>query len=387
MSGNGGTKISGNIDRVPPEMDGSSAGGLFHYARRSPAKDSAAAEDRLAAGVLIAVPGGLSLFVGRDIEDQRRFAQNTRWVFLLGLSLIAAVGLAGSLAASRSILSRVDRIRATSLRIISGNLSERIPETGGRDELDRLSRSLNQMLERIERLLVGLTEVSDNIAHDLRTPLNRLRNRAEEALRSDGSAPPLRAGLEKVIDEADSLIQTFNALLSIARLEAGAGLENFTDIDLLVTVREAAELYDPVLEEAGLKLELGGDPGLIIRADRQLIGQMVTNLLDNACKYAGPFASDPLRKDVTVQVERRGELAILSIADHGPGIAPENRDRALRRFVRLEPSRSTAGSGLGLSLVAAVARLHGGTVELSDNEPGLVLTIALPVQPGKTPAR
>ena len=270
---------------------------------------------------------------------------------------------------------------------MSGNLSERVPESGGRDELDRLSQSLNAMLERIERLLTGLTEVSDNIAHDLRTPLNRLRNRAEAALRGEGSAPELRMGMERVIAEADGLIQTFNALLSIARLEAGAGAENFVEVDLLATVKDAAELYDPVLDEAGLKLEIDGESGLIVRADRQLIGQMVTNLLDNACKYAAPAAvADPARRDVSVKVLQQAGKAILSIADHGKGIVAEDRERAQKRFVRLEPSRTTTGSGLGLSLVAAVARLHGGTIELSDNHPGLVITIALPLRLSKTPA-
>ncbi len=227
------------------------------------------------------------------------------------------------------------------------------------------------MLERIEELMRGLKEVSDNIAHDLKTPLNRLRNRVEAALRDPRGEPAYRDALQETIEEADDLIRTFDALLMIARMEAGARSGGYGPFDLCAAVADVAELYEPLAEEHGLRIVTRCNGELPIEGERQLIAQAVANLLDNAIKYAAPSP------DVEIAVTARDGAAEIAVADHGPGVPPGDRDRVLKRFVRLEASRSRPGSGLGLSLVAAAARLHGGSVRLEDNNPGLRVVLSL----------
>ena len=252
-----------------------------------------------------------------------------------------------------------------SRKIMSGDLSRRIPLSGSGDELDRLSEGLNAMLARIEELMLALREVSDNIAHDLKTPLTRLRNRAEAALRDPGGGAAYRDGLVKTMEEADDLITTFNALLLIARLEGGAIAESMASVDPATIVSDIAELYEPVAEDAGLGLAVSAPSGLSLVANRELVSQAIANLVDNAIKYSA-VGGAPLQP-VEVSLRGVGETIEIAVADRGPGVAPEDRKRALQRFVRLEKSRSQPGAGLGLSLVAAVARLHGGSVRLEDN--------------------
>jgi len=257
--------------------------------------------------------------------------------------------------------------------------------------MDRLVVNLNQMLEGIEQLLNGLREVSDNIAHDLKTPLTRLRNRAEAALRDPRGTPALRQGLERTLEESDELIKTFNALLSIARMEAGAGLDRVDILDLPTLVRDAVDLYEPVAEETGLRIAASLPPhavqahGPLVAADRQLIGQALANLIENALKYGctpGHGQPDaPDAADITVAVSTRPGWGDIIVSDRGPGIPAGDRERVLRRFVRLEQSRTQPGTGLGLSLVAAVARLHKGTLRLEDNAPGLRVILSLPTAP------
>ncbi|HEY8368595.1 MAG TPA: HAMP domain-containing sensor histidine kinase, partial [Thermodesulfobacteriota bacterium] len=257
------------------------------------------------------------------------------------------------------------------------------------DELDRLAESLNAMLARIEELLAALREVSDNIAHDLKTPLNRLRNRAEAALRGSDAAT-YREGLAKTIEEADDLIKTFNALLLIARLEAGAAAESMAPADLTAVVGDIAELYEPAAEEAGLELAVSAPSSLCAVVNRELISQAVANLVDNAVKYssagipapagAAPTPPPGPPRQISIALARIGDTVEIRVGDRGPGIAPEDRERALQRFVRLEKSRSRPGAGLGLSLVAAVARMHGGSVRLEDNDPGLRVVLSIPMR-------
>ena len=291
-----------------------------------------------------------------------------------------------------------------------GDLSERLPIAGSDDELDRLSESLNAMLARIEHLLAGMQEVSHNIAHDLRTPLNRLRNRVEAALHARGGEEAARDALEKTIEEADGLIKTFNALLSIARLESGSAENEMRAVDLHEIVRDVAELYEPAAEQQGARIVIRGAQRCIVQGNRQLLGQAVANLIDNALKYATSSAvtargeagvgtgekrpCDPAGSalemtseisDITVELRcvddtsqpGQPSQAAIVVADHGPGIAAHERDRALQRFTRLAASRSRPGSGLGLSLVSAVANRHGGALRLEDNHPGLRVVLLL----------
>jgi signal transduction histidine kinase len=366
-----GRKRAGNLSRLPPELEAEN-GGTFRYQREG-------GEERLAVALPVRFHGGTSLIVGRDIEEQRVFANRMRTVFLLGFGLISAAGLAGGLGAGRLLLNRIDAINAASRSIMAGDLSRRIPLAGSGDELDGLAQNLNMMLDRIEQLMSGLREVSDNIAHDLKTPLNRLRNRAEAALRDPRGTESYREGLERTIEEADELIKTFNAMLLVARLEAGA-LEGETEtFDLGSLVRDVAEFYEPVAEEEGLELRVQAGEGPALLANRHLVSQAVANLIDNAIKYGRPDPAVSESLSIDVSVCTVGPHAEITVADHGPGISAADRERALKRFVRLEASRTKPGTGLGLSLVAAVARLHAGTIRLEENAPGLRAVLVLPL--------
>jgi signal transduction histidine kinase len=319
--------------------------------------------------------------VGRDIEEQRRFAGEMGTAYFLGLGFLSLTGLLAGLVISRLVLRRIEAINVATRHIMEGNLSRRMAVSGAGDEFDVLSANLNAMLDRIEALMSGLREVSDNIAHDLKTPLSRLRNAAEAALRDPRGPQACREGLEHTIEKADELIKTFNALLLVARLEAGVLEENAEAFDAGRLVRDVAELYEPVAEERGLRLVIDVAEGAQLRANRQLVGQAVANLIDNAIKYsAKPAKGDTTAVEATIGIGLRdlGAAVEIAVGDHGPGIAPEDRERVLRRFVRLEKSRTEPGTGLGLSLVQAGARLHGGTVGLEDNAPGLRVVLTLP---------
>jgi signal transduction histidine kinase len=258
---------------------------------------------------------------------------------------------------------------------VEGDLSGRLFVAGTGDELDRLAENLNAMLDRIEALMRGLKEVSDNIAHDLKTPLTRLRNRAEEALREAKGEDDYRAALERTIEESDALMRTFNALLMIARAESGVARDNMEDFDAAEVVHGIAELYEPLAEERGLALRVEVSGPISVRGNRELVSQALSNLVDNAIKYAVP---DGTEGAIAIGASSEGERISLFVSDNGPGIPEADRPRVVERFVRLERSRSQPGSGLGLSLAAAVARLHGGEFVLSDNQPGLKAVIALP---------
>ncbi len=378
LSDNTGQKLAGNLNRMPPELANNAKGGVFRYEGPAGASDA----PRMAVAMPVHFADGTDLVVGRDIEDQRALAARMRRVFLYGFGLLSLAGLAGALGAGRLLLQRIEAINATSRSIMAGDLARRIPLSGAGDEIDGLAQNLNAMLERIEHLMAGLREVSDNIAHDLKTPLNRLRNRAEAALRDGAGTAAYRDGLERTIEDADELIKTFNALLLIARLEAGALEKSGEPFDLGSHVRDVAEFYEPVAEEAGIALTVEAGEGPEVIGNRQLVGQAIANLIDNAIKYGRREAetgSSAAATSIRVAVSVESDAIVISVADNGPGIGEKDRERALRRFVRLEESRTKPGTGLGLSLVAAVARLHGGTVELADNGPGLKVMLRLPL--------
>lgn len=370
-----GTKLAGNLQAIPVEVASSPTGGVFRYRRLGDTSD----RERLGVGMPVPVGPGRHLVIGHDIDEQVAFAEGVKRTFLWGFGALAIAALIAGLAIGRSVLRRIELINETSRSIMAGDLSRRIPLSGNADELDDLSQSLNGMLDRIEQLMNGLREVSDNIAHDLKTPLNRLRNGAEAALRDPRGAEAYREGLEQSIEKADDLIKTFNALLLIARLEAGVVEESAERFDLGRLVHDVAEMYEPVAEEQGLTLAIMAEPDIEIRANRQLIGQAVANLADNAIKYSAGVTRPPDQRTVDVRATMKDGFAEISVADRGPGIEGKDRERALRRFVRLEKSRTQPGTGLGLSLVAAVARLHDGAIRLEDNDPGLRVVLTLPL--------
>ena len=323
------------------------------------------------------LPGGYRLLVGRDIEERDTLrdlvARPAQWAVVL----IVVLGLAGGVFVTRRVLKRIDSMTATAETIMAGNLSGRLALMGTEDEFDRLAHSLNAMLDRIEGLMIGLKEVSDNIAHDLKTPLTRLRNRAEEALRTARTEEDWRAALETTIEESAGLIRTFDALLMIARAEAGQGRATMGDVDLAEIAEAVSELYEPLADEQGLDLTVSAVPASV-HGVKELLAQALSNLIDNAIKYGRP--ADGGRGRITVTLTRDGADAVLAVTDTGPGIPAGDRERVVERFVRLEASRTRPGSGLGLSLVGAVARLHGGTLAFSDNKPGLVATFRLPTK-------
>ncbi len=372
-----GRRVAGNLSAVSQGLWNSLGPVEFVYNRPAPG----GVERRLAFANVFRLPGGYRLIVGRDIDDRRQFARMTRSAMLWGLFVMALFGIGGGYWVSRKLLARIDAVGETARTIMQGDLTGRLPVNGSGDELDRLSESLNLMLARIEQLMAGLREVSDNIAHDLKTPLNRLRNRVEGALREPYKEAGYRETLERTIEDADGLIKTFNALLSIARIEAGAGGENREQLDVAALLLDVAELYEPVAEERGIALKAEDAPPVYIRADRQLLGQAIANMIDNAIKYGAPHpgGGNGFEPEVAVSTRAKNGTAEIVVTDRGPGVPASERERVLGRFVRLEASRSEPGSGLGLSLVAAVARLHGGSLRLEDNEPGLRVVLALPL--------
>jgi signal transduction histidine kinase len=373
-----GRKIAGNLASVPQQLESARSGSVFRYRRTD---GGAGGDERWAVGVALPVPGGLLLVVGRDIEDLHRFAEGMGNLGVFSIGLLVLLGTGAGLLISRSVLRRIEAVTQTTRTIMAGDLSKRIPRNGSGDELDRLAASLNAMLARIEELVNALREVSDNIAHDLKTPLTRLRNRAEAALRSADGTACYRDGLTKIIEEADELIKTFNSLLLIARLEGGTIAESMRPVDPAAIIGDVAELYEPVAEQAGQRLEISAPAGITMLANRELISQAVANLVDNAIKYARRIDAGAAHTDrISITLGTVADVIEISVADNGPGVAPQDRERALKRFVRLEQSRSRPGSGLGLSLVAAVARLHGGAIRLEDNAPGLRAVLSIPAK-------
>jgi signal transduction histidine kinase len=318
---------------------------------------------RPAQGALIVIPDGYRLLVARDISDAALYRERIKMTLIWSGLVALVAGLIGGAVMSRNVLRRVEEVNRTAERVMGGNLSDRVPLKGTSDEFDQLAANLNNMLDQIERLMAGVREVSDNIAHDLRTPLARLRARLELSLIGTPEDGAQTEAVRAAIDEADRLLATFNALLSIAEAESGARRGAAEPLDLAQTARAAAELYEPVAEQKGCALKLDVEPGIMIRGDRHLLSQAVANLLDNALKYGGG--------EVLLSAHQHEGRAALEVSDTGPGIPEAEREAVFDRFVRLEPSRSTPGNGLGLSLVRAVARLHNGTVALGETQPGI----------------
>ncbi len=383
-----GEGLAGNVGSLEPGVL-DHPGWLETSYRRLDAPEGS---DHRALVQVVQLPGGFHLLVGRDLEERERLFGIIQNAGQWSIALVIVLGLIGGFFVSRRVLKRIDAMTGTAQTIMRGDLTGRLPIAGTGDELDRLAENVNAMLERIEALMRGLKEVSDNIAHDLKTPLTRLRNRCEEALRNPSGESGYRAALETTIAESDDLIRTFDALLMIARAESGQARDNMTEFDAAQIVRDVGELYEPLAEEKGLELKVEAPTAAPVRGNRELVSQALANLIDNAIKYAAPNgnadtvangaanngSANGAPAEIIVAAGNEGERIALSVADHGPGIPEADRGRVVERFVRLEQSRSAPGSGLGLSLASAVARLHGGELKLEDNRPGLRSIIALP---------
>jgi signal transduction histidine kinase len=368
-----GQKVAGNVETVPTAVLGR-AGDQPQIVPYMKAEDENRSRRYVALVRVIGLPEGYRVLVGRDVSEIEELVSIVRRSLILTVALMIGLGLLSWIFVSRRVLNRIDSMAATSGQIVAGDLSRRLEVTGTGDEFDRLADSLNTMLDRIERLMAGLKQVSDNIAHDLKTPLTRMRNRVETTLARGGEAD-YREALQATIDEADQLIRTFNALLLIARAEAGSSNAEFGLFDAAQLARDVFELYEPVAEEAGVSLRLETDGPIMVHANRELVSQALANLVDNAVKYSDEGAEGP---EVVISVGRQGGAVVLGVADNGAGISEADRLRVVDRFVRLEESRSKPGSGLGLSLVSAVAKLHGGKLLLRDNRPGLAAILEVP---------
>jgi signal transduction histidine kinase len=311
------------------------------------------------------------LFVGLSTVQLHEMEEAVVHAFLWGLALAVLLALGGGAATSLWILRRIEAVSETSREIVGGDLKLRIPERGTRDEFDHLAASLNAMLDRIQTLMEGLRQVSNDIAHDLRTPLTRLRQRLESARdRADSLSHPDDI-VEPAIREVDSILETFAALLRIAQIESGTRRAGFTRVDLVDVLRTVIELYQSTFDEGGRGLDLQIDQAPAVRGDRELLTQLFANLLENAVRHSGPSAR------ISIEARRKGARIAVSVADNGPGIPAEFRDQVLHRFFRLERSRSTPGSGLGLPLAQAIAALHDSPLLLGDAEPGLRITVLL----------
>lgn len=316
--------------------------------------------------------GNYRLLVGRDTHDLEETQALIRDALFWGLLITLVLALVGGTVMSRAMMRRIETINATCQKIMGGELSRRIPHAGGEDDLDKLVDTLNQMLDRIEELMHGVKQVTNNIAHDLRTPLTRLRRRLD-MLRESGSPPEQNQELlDQAIAEADGLLATFKALLRISEVETGSRRSGFRAVDMTALLRDLVELYAPLSEEQGQSFHYVTSSANPVAGDRDLLFQAFANLIDNAIKYTPPGGR------IKLEVVEHPDCLQVMVSDSGVGIPAESRANVFERFFRLEGSRSTPGNGLGLSLVAAIINLHYGQIELDDNVPGLKVTVTLP---------
>jgi signal transduction histidine kinase len=322
------------------------------------------------------LPGGFHLLIGRDVQGRAKLRNLLTDALLWGLVVVAVMALAGALVVRSLFRRTLASVSATATAISSGDFSRRVRVSGRGDEFDQLAETINDMLARIGRLMEGVREVSNAIAHDLRTPITRARTRLEDAALHARTSEELHAAIEQATNDLDGIVAVFQALLRISEIEAGSRRSAFTRLDLREVLTDVAELYEPVAEEKGLQLEIELPPALPAYGDRDMLRQAVTNLTDNAVKFSPPGGVVRLAATLAAGVIE------VSVADHGPGIPLEDRARATERFFRGESARNTPGSGLGLALVLAVAHLHGGGLRLEDASPGLRAVLALPAAGG-----
>ena len=367
-----GRGLAGNIPNLPPDFLSLDRQAL-HPLPYNRLRSNGEIEATVAMVRIFNLPSGFHLIIGRDVGEREEFKQIISGFILIMVISLVVLGFLSWFLVGRRVLRRIDTMSATSQTIVAGNLSERLAIDGSGDEFDRLAGNLNDMLDRIEALLNGLKDVSDNIAHDLKTPLTRMRNRVESVLAGKANKTKMQAALEGTIVESDQLINIFDALLRIARVEAGSSIGVDETINLDAIVADVVELYEPVAEDEGLSLiHHLSDDARELAVNRELLSQAIANLIDNAIKYAGSGAK------VEVSVTFEQNMAAIEVSDDGPGIDAKDFERVKKRFTRLDESRSKSGSGLGLSLVSVVAKLHGGTLDFDDNNPGLIARIKIP---------
>jgi signal transduction histidine kinase len=360
--------LAGNLGAWPPMATGHSEWLSLDLTRR---EEGAPVTHVIQARTFV-LAGGYRLLVGRDMHEKAKFRSTMVETLAWALAATLGLGLLGGFVLSRRILARVDGVTRTTRQIMRGDLSQRIERGGSGDEFDRLAESLNAMFAQMERLMSGMRLATDSLAHDLRGPLTRLRGRIELALLQQPNPGRDREALLDVLAQSDAALALFDSLLKIAAAESGVATTEFRPLDLAALARDAAELYEPVVEDKRIALAVAANPAPPIEGQRELLAQAVTNLLDNAVK------NTPEGGRIDVRVDCDNGTAALSVADNGPGIPDADRSRVLERFVRLEECRSGPGAGLGLSLVAAVARLHGATLTLGDNHPGLRVEMRFP---------
>lgn len=373
-----GLRVSGNLAGLPVQATKKTGWITFDYFLPEEERSSDATGHR-ALAYITELPGGLRLLIGKDIVIHQQFDRVVRYSIVWGLGLAFALGVCASVLLSRTFLRRVERMRATAHAIMAGDLSRRIPVLGSGDELDRLAQGLNDMLTQIERLMLGMREVSNHVAHELKTPLTRIRAQVENTLSGEASLEAYAHALGATITNCDALLKTFNALLSIAQAEAGQNRAGFSKVDLSALIDEISELYDPTIEDASGTLTCEVQGALFVWGNRQLLAQAITNLLDNALKYGRNGDTGDLR--ITLSAHEEGEKIVVSVSDCGRGLRPEAYGRVTQRFVRLEETADQPGSGLGLTLVASVARLHGEELVFCDHNPGLTVALRLPRAP------
>ena len=365
-----GRKLAGNLSSWPTEVEGGDPWINFtiqDLRGAAPAVADVRAQQFFTNERLL-------LLVGRDVRDLRDFRGQLLRALYTGLGITIGLGLLGGVVVSRVFLGRINEVAETCKTIIQGDLSKRVETRSDGDEFAKLARNINAMLDQIQGLMDGMRQVSDNVAHDLRTPLARLQGRLEDALRQTGSDAPQREAIQSAIEETGAILDTFKALLRIARVESGLARES-NPIDLVAISESVVELYEPIAEDKSINLKLKAESTSDVRGDPHLVFQAIANLLDNALKYT------PTGGEVHLDVGTKQGTASVTISDSGPGIPDTQKDKVFQRLFRIDQSRSTPGNGLGLSLVSAVVKAHGASISLSDNDPGLVATILFPDAP------
>jgi signal transduction histidine kinase len=357
--------LAANLAEWPPAAVASSGWTEF----RAPGASSEGGGSPLLRGMIHTFASGDRLLVGQDISDLDRFAGQIKIAVISGVSLIFVLAGVASILVTRRTVGRIEQINATSRAIMATGLDKRIPLRGSHDEWDRVAENLNLMLERIETLMGEVKQVSDNLAHDLRTPLTRMRGRLEKAYHGQRFDEDAQALIGDTIADLDAVLRIFTSITRIAQIETQVRKEAFRTVNLVEIAREVVELYDAAAEQNGSRLTMTGNGDVLATGDRDLIFDAIANLVDNAIKHGRAGGQ------VVVASETVNGCPVISISDNGPGIPAHQHEQVFKRFYRLEQSRYTPGNGLGLSLVAAVARLHGARIEMFDNSPGLTFKL------------